>query len=276
MSTYRNPRKVTARNMCQMQPSQGNFSASVVTGWTSSPARHPLQTPRLDQLYSEAPRPDEWSRKRGRSSPDRDRLVFAAIGGAEKAAGITSIVATGKVEAFGSFGGAGNFEFFAQAPDKRAMHSHLPSGESIRTFDGRTGWFAIPLAVVPKYPLTGGELDGARLDALLTFPAQIAQSLTALRVGPRTEVGDKGVYLLQERREGRARDALLRSDPGCSCGHQHKQSKIGKCRAGGLRGLSRSRRDQFPQGGRSLPTAGHVSCEGRFNATSDATKFGGR
>ena len=78
-----------------------------------------------------------------------------AIGGAEKAAGITSIVATGKVEAFGSFGGGGNFEFFAQAPDKRAMHSHLPTGESIRTFDGRTGWFAIPLAVVPQIPADG-------------------------------------------------------------------------------------------------------------------------
>ncbi|MBF8301404.1 MAG: hypothetical protein HW394_1774 [Acidobacteria bacterium] len=77
------------------------------------------------------------------------------------------------------------------------MHSRLPDGESVRTFDGRTGWFAIPLAVVPKYPLTGGELDGARLDALLTFPAQIAQSLTALRVGPRTEVQGRDVYLLQ-------------------------------------------------------------------------------
>lgn len=50
---------------------------------------------------------------------------------------------------------------------------------------------------MPKYPLTGGELDGARLDALLTFPAQIAQSLTGLRVGPRTEAQGKSVYLLQ-------------------------------------------------------------------------------
>jgi hypothetical protein len=45
--------------------------------------------------------------------------------------------------------------------------------------------------------LTGGELDGARLDAQLSFPAQIAHSLTALRVGPITEVNGKEVYLLQ-------------------------------------------------------------------------------
>ena len=41
------------------------------------------------------------------------------------------------------------------------------------------------------------ELDGARIDALLTFPTRIAQSLTGLRVGPRTNVGDKSVFLVQ-------------------------------------------------------------------------------
>jgi ubiquinol-cytochrome c reductase cytochrome b subunit len=199
-----NPRKVTARNMVLMVQAinRDNFSGrQVVTCWTCHHLRDvPLQTPRLDHLYSEAftELDDVVSKADGVPAPSAVIDTYLqAIGGAEKAAGITSIVATGKVEAFGSFGGGGNFEFFAQAPDKRAMHSHLPDGESIRTFDGRTGWFAIPLAVVPKYPLTGGELDGARLDALLTFPAQIAQSLTALRVGPRTEVQGKDVYLLQ-------------------------------------------------------------------------------
>jgi ubiquinol-cytochrome c reductase cytochrome b subunit len=199
-----NPRKVTARKMVLMMQAinRDNFSGrQVVTCWTCHRLRDvPVQSPRLDQLYSEAitELDDVVSRAEGVPTPTEviDKYL-QAIGGSEKVAGITSIVATGKVEAFGSFGGGGNFEFFAQAPDKRAMHSHLPSGESIRTFDGRTGWFAIPLAVVRKYPLTGGELDGARLDAQLTFPAQIAQSLTGLRVGPRTQAQDKGVYLVQ-------------------------------------------------------------------------------
>ena len=199
-----NPRKVTARKMVQMMQAinRDNFSGrQVVTCWTCHRLRDvPVQTPRLDQLYSEAitELDDVVSRAEGVPPPIEiiDKYL-EAIGGAEKTSGITSITATGKVEAFGSFGGGGNFEFFAQAPDKRAMHSHLPSGESIRTYDGRTGWFAIPLAVVRKYPLTGGELDGARLDALLTFPAQMARSLTALRVGPRTSAQDKSVYLVQ-------------------------------------------------------------------------------
>ena len=199
-----NPRKVAARRMVFMMQAinRDNFSGrQVVTCWTCHHLRDiPLQTPRLDQLYSEAITELDDVVSKGPAVPEPSEVIdkyLQAIGGAEKAAGITSIVATGKVEAFGSFGGGGDFEYFAEAPDKRAMHSHLPSGESIRTFDGRTGWFAIPLAVVRKYPLTGGELDGAKIDAQLSFPAQIAKSLSALRVGPRTEIGDKAVYLVQ-------------------------------------------------------------------------------
>jgi ubiquinol-cytochrome c reductase cytochrome b subunit len=199
-----NPKKVTARQMVLMVQAinKDNFSGrQVVTCWTCHRLRDlPLETPSLDQFYSEAPSEldDVVSKANGVPTPTQviDKYL-QAIGGAQKATGITSIVATGKVVAFGSFGGGGNFELFAQAPDKRAIYSHIPDGDSIRTFDGRTGWFAIPLAVLRKYPLTGGELDGARLDAQLSFPAQIATSLTALRVGPKTEVQGKDVYLLQ-------------------------------------------------------------------------------
>jgi hypothetical protein len=199
-----NPRKVKAREMVLMMQAinRDNFSGrQVVTCWTCHRLRDiPVQTPRLDTLYSEALTELDDVVSTGNGVPPvsdvLDRYV-QAIGGSEKAGAITSIVATGKVEAFGSFGGGGEFEFFAEAPDKRAMHSHLPSGESIRTYDGRTGWFAIPLAVVRKYPLAGGELDGARIDAMLTFPTRIAQALTGLRVGPRTNIGDTSVFLVQ-------------------------------------------------------------------------------
>jgi photosynthetic reaction center cytochrome c subunit len=198
------PRKVTARNMVFMMQAinRDNFSGrQAVTCWTCHRLRlTPVETPRLDQFYGEAINELDDVVSKAAGVPDPMQVLdkyLQAIGGAEKAAGITSIAATGKVVAFGSFGGGGNFEYFAQAPDKRAMLSHLPDGESSRTFDGRAGWFAIPLAVVPKYPLTGGELDGARLDAQLSFPAEIAHSLTGLRVGPATELDGKDVYLLQ-------------------------------------------------------------------------------
>jgi len=172
-----------------------------VTCWTCHRLRvTPLQTPRLDQFYGEAQTEldDVVLKAEGVPSPTQvlDKYL-QAIGGAEKVAAITSITGTGKVMAFGNFGGGGNFEYFAQAPDKRAMLSHLPDGESSRTFDGRAGWFAIPLAVVPKYPLTAGELDGARIDAQLSFPAQIAHTLTGLRTGPIEELNGKETFLIQ-------------------------------------------------------------------------------
>jgi len=199
-----NPRKVRAREMVFMVQSinRDHFSGQQdVTCWTCHRLRlDPVQTPRLDQFYSEAitELDDAVPSAAGVPSPTQvlDKYL-AAIGGADKAAAVKSITATGKVEAFGSFGGGGNFEYFAEAPNKRAMLSHLPDGESVRTFDGKNGWFAIPLAVVPKYPLSGGELDGARLDGALAFPAQLTRALTNLRVGPRTDIDGKDVFLLQ-------------------------------------------------------------------------------
>ena len=199
-----NPRKVTARQMVRMVQAinRDNFSGrQVVTCWTCHRLRlTPLETPKLDQFYGEAlTEPDDYLTS-ALGVPSAAQVLdkyLQAIGGAEKATAINTITATGRVEAFGSFGGGGNFEYFAQSPDKRAMHSHLPDGESVRTFDGRTGWYAIPLAVVPKYPLTGGELDGARIDAQLSFPANIAHALTGLRVGPVAELNGKDAYVLQ-------------------------------------------------------------------------------
>src|SRR5205085_639045 len=55
-------------------------------------------------------------------------------------------------------------------------------GVSVRTYDGHEGWLRTPLTVLGEYELTGGELDGARLDALLSFPVQLKESLKNLRV----------------------------------------------------------------------------------------------
>jgi ubiquinol-cytochrome c reductase cytochrome b subunit len=199
-----NPRKIRAREMAFMVQAinRDNFNGQqVVTCWTCHRLRlTPLQTPKLDQFYAEAQTDLDDQVSKAEGVPSVTQLLdkyMQALGGADKVMGINTITGTGKVVAFGSFGGGGNFEYFAQAPDKRAMLSHLPDGESSRTFDGRAGWFAIPLAVVPKYPLTGGELDGARIDAQLSFPANIAHALSGLRVGPVTELNGKFVFLLQ-------------------------------------------------------------------------------
>ena len=202
------PRKRTARRMVQMVASinRDNFNGrQVVTCWTCHRGRdRPVTTPTLDVVYG--PPVDEsddvLTPARGVATVDQvlDKYL-RAIGGAVNTARVTSFVATGKSVGYRGFGGGGVVEVAAEAPDKRATHISFPEypdrGVSVRTYDGRSGWIATPLAVVPKYELAGSERDGARLDAMLSFPAQVTQALTSLRVGPPSTIGDKDVTVLQ-------------------------------------------------------------------------------
>ena len=202
------PRKRTARRMVQMVTAinRDHFNGrQVVTCWSCHRGRdRPGTTPTLDVVYG--PPTDEsddvLTQAQGVASVDQvlDKYL-QAIGGAQRVARVTSFVATGKSVGYRGFGGGGVVEVSAQAPDKRATHISFPEypdrGVSVRTYDGRTGWIATPLAVVRKYELAGSERDGARLDATLSFPTQIKQALTSLRVGPPSTIADKDVTVLQ-------------------------------------------------------------------------------
>ena len=206
---YDTPRKRTARKMMTMviAINRDNFAGlQVVTCWTCHRGRdQPVVTPALDTVYGESnlEADDILSQASGVPSVDHifDKYI-QAIGGAPKLSTVTSFIARGKSVGFGGFGGDGQVEIFAQAPDKRATYIHFPDappdrGDSVRTYDGRAGWLATPLAVVRKYELTGSELDGARLDAQLSFPGQIKRVLTNLRVSDPTSIKDKEVQVVQ-------------------------------------------------------------------------------
>ena len=63
-------------------------------------------------------------------------------------------------------------------------------GDTTRSYDGQTGWLRTPLNILGEYQLSGGELDGTRLDALMSFPGQIKQFLTNFRVSLPTTISD--------------------------------------------------------------------------------------
>jgi hypothetical protein len=202
------PRKRTARRMVQMVTAinRDNFNGrQVVTCWTCHRGRdRPVTTPTLDMVYGEPVLEFDDVLTQAQGVPSVDQVLdkyLAALGGASNVARITSFVASGKSVGYRGFGGGGVVELSAQSPDKRATHISFPEypdrGVSVRTYDGRTGWIATPLAVVPKYELAGSERDGAHLDAMLSFPAQIKQALTNLRVGLPTTIDDKNVTVLQ-------------------------------------------------------------------------------
>jgi photosynthetic reaction center cytochrome c subunit len=202
------PRKRTARRMVQMVASinRDNFNGrQVVTCWTCHRGRdRPVTTMTLDVVYGPPTDDSDDVLTQAQGVPSVDQVLnkyLQSIGGARNVARVTSFVATGKSVGYRGFGGGGLVEVSAQAPDKRATHITFPEypdrGVSVRTYDGRTGWIATPLAVVRKYELAGSERDGARLDAMLSFPAQIAQALTNMRVGPPATIGDQDATVLQ-------------------------------------------------------------------------------
>ena len=200
--------KRTARRMVTMVAAinKQNFGGrQVVTCWTCHRGRYfPVTTPDLDTVYGEPKQEPDDLLKAAVGVPTVDQVLnkfVQAIGGAQKLAAVTSYTATGKSLFFGSFGGDARVEVFAKAPDQRATHINFPQdpsrGDSTRTYDGRTGWWATPLAVLRKYELTGGERDGARLDAQLSFPWDIKKYMTNLRVGPPVQIDGKDYDVVQ-------------------------------------------------------------------------------
>ena len=202
------PRKVTARRMVQMVTAinRDQFSGrQAVTCWTCHRGRdRPVTTMTMDVVYGPPNEDVDDLVVQAQGVPAVDQVLdryLQAIGGRENVSRVTSFVATGKSVSYRGFGGGGVVEVTAQAPDRRATHISFPEypdrGVSVRTYDGRTGWIATPLAVVRKYELAGSERDGARLDAMLSFPIQIRQALSNLRVGQPGTIDDRDVTVLQ-------------------------------------------------------------------------------
>ena len=201
-------RKRTARRMVQMVTAinRDNFNGrQLVTCWSCHRGRdRPVTTPTLDVVYGPPTDESDDVLAQARGVPSVDQVLdkyLQATGGAQNLARVSSFVASGKSVGYRGFGGGGVVAVSAQVPDKRATHISFPEypdrGVSVRTYDGRTGWIATPLAVVRKYELAGSERDGARLDAMLSFPTQITSALTNLRVGPPSTIGDRDVTVLQ-------------------------------------------------------------------------------
>jgi hypothetical protein len=208
--TDSNPKKRTARKMVEMVAAinRQNFAgAQAVTCWT---CHHGLDLPTtsiaLDKLYGE---PNDEKRDEVvpiEGEPPASQILdqyIEAMGGAGKLSGIQSFIATGHSEGYEGLGGNGVFEIFAQAPDRRSMWIHFPEhpdrGVSAWTYDGKTGWISAPRGFLSEYELNGNDLAGAKLDAVLAFPAQIKTALSNWRVGAEDSVNGHNVYVLQGR-----------------------------------------------------------------------------
>src|SRR5439155_19437556 len=118
-----------------------------------------------------------------------------ALGGARLAT-LTSYVAKGTAMPYGDVD-VYQTEIYAKAPNQLATFVHQQEGYMARTFDGRQGYFLLPLTVVEEYPWTGGANEGAKLDAEMAFPGRIKDFLTNWRVGFSTTVNGTEVRVVQ-------------------------------------------------------------------------------
>ena len=198
------PRKITTRKMIQMVNTinRTNFSGrKVVSCWTCHrQSDRPQVTPTLDVVYGEpiywAP-DDLFQQAAGAPSPDKvlDKYI-QAVGGAERLARLTSFVGKGSSTLFGG-GFKSAFELYVKAPNQRTTIIHQELGDKTTTFDGRAGWLASAVTPVPVLELTGGELDGARLDAELSIPGRVKQVLGQWRANLPSSIAGRSVNVLQ-------------------------------------------------------------------------------
>jgi hypothetical protein len=126
-----------------------------------------------------------------------------ALGGAERLARFTSYAAKGTYKGFDTGEREVPVDIFGSAPARQSMIVHQFNGDSVRTFDGRNGWMAGPDTPLPLVTLTGGNLDRARLEAVLSFPTGIREAFPQWKVG-RTAIDDREVQIVQGSIGGRA------------------------------------------------------------------------
>ena len=112
-------------------------------------------------------------------------------------------MAKGTYEGFDTGDAQIPFDMYAKAPAQRAMIAHAVGEggarkDSTTTFDGRNGWVAARNTLVPVLTLTGGNLDGAKVDAQLSFPGQVKQVLTNWNSDfPEAKIDEHPVQVLQ-------------------------------------------------------------------------------
>src|SRR5712671_8181493 len=169
------PRKATARKMILMvqEINRTNFSGvRVVTCYTCHRNLQgaPRITPSLAEQYGQPPDldPNEVEITRQASGAPAADQVFdkylQAVGGAQKAAAVTSVVFKGTYEGYAE--PKAPVDIYVKAPSQRTMIVHTDAGDRTTTFDGSngpggTGWMAAPATDKP-FPLmsyTGGTLD---------------------------------------------------------------------------------------------------------------------
>ncbi len=204
------PLKQTARKMILMVNAlnKANFGGEqLVTCYTCHRATdRPKRIPSLVEQYStQADDPNEveviakgGARPANQASADQIlNKYIQAIGGPAPLAKITSFVAKGTYEGYDSLSEKVPVEIYAKAPNQLATVVHTQQGDSVTTFDGTHGWVAAADKLMRVLPLSEGDLDGAKMDACLSFPAGLDQEFKWRTGFPSVAIDNRPVEVVQ-------------------------------------------------------------------------------
>ena len=198
------PLKQTSRKMLQMVTdiNKNNFAGvRAVTCYTCHRAdTRPKPVPNLAAQYAEHTEDaNEVVINPIPGGPTANQIFdkyIQALGGAQRLATLTSFQGKGTFIGFETEQSKVPVDVYAKAPMQRTMVVHTQLGDSVRVYDGRAGWIASPDRPVGLLPLTGGNQEGARLDALLSFPTQLRTAFSQWRVTA-TDLDGKEVRVVQ-------------------------------------------------------------------------------
>lgn len=201
------PKKAMARQMVRMMAdiNKQHFGGrQVVTCFTCHRGSNsrPRVTASLVTLYG-APPPEELDVLILPAEPGGPTAVqildkyIAAVGGAQRAAALTSYTAKGTYSGYGPDGAPRPVEVYAKAPNQKSVIVRDPvAGDSITTFNGTGGWVSAPFRPIDVLELHGADLDSARAEAELLFPASVKTVLTGMRTG-NDFINDRTVQVVQ-------------------------------------------------------------------------------
>jgi photosynthetic reaction center cytochrome c subunit len=198
------PMKVTSRKMIQMVAAinKDNFAGvRNVTCWTCH--RGDLKPSTLPDLTVQYSPPAEDANavqiRPGSGGPSADEVFnkyYQALGGTQRLAALTSFTAKGTYVGFDTHHTKVPVDLYAKAPNQRALIIHTAFADRTWSYNGQEAWVAAIEKPMPLMPLTGGNLDGQKIEAMMSFPMQIKQAYSTWRVGTAT-VGDKDLRVLQ-------------------------------------------------------------------------------
>jgi outer membrane lipoprotein-sorting protein len=160
----------------------------------------PKTEPNLDLQYGElADDPYAMAFVPSLYAPAVDQVFakyLASLGGADPLGKLSSFAATGTYAGYETDQKEVPAEVYVRAPNQMATIAKTPAGVNAKVFDGRVGWRLQPDTPLPLIELSGGNLTGAAIEAMVWFPASIQRTYGQWQVGVST-IGGRDVIALQ-------------------------------------------------------------------------------